>query len=98
MPFAIHITFILLASVLFAALIYMTLYHIIHNFDGESTPSSFPAVSKNLRYRQSSRVINPKRAADIMTIGNLAPLAEAVLIRGRAFNIVIFGIFGVMVS
>ncbi|KAH6989766.1 hypothetical protein BKA56DRAFT_711360 [Ilyonectria sp. MPI-CAGE-AT-0026] len=74
-PFASQNTLILLASVLFAASIYMTLYGIIPSFDKEK--HSFI------------------RAAGIMVIGDLASFGEGVMIRGRAFHIVIFGIFGV---
>ncbi|KAM0324882.1 hypothetical protein ACHAQA_007848 [Verticillium albo-atrum] len=94
MPYAIQNAFILLAPVLYAASIYMTLGRVIRSVHGEAYSI--------IRARWLTRIfvtgdvlalMTQSGASGLMVMDNMAHIGEIIIVGGLAFHIIIFGIF-----
>lgn len=94
MPYVIQNTFILLAPVLFAASIYMSLKKIIYSVYGEKYSIIRPTLLTKLFVSGDVLTLMVQGgAAGMMIVSSLASLAEKIVIAGLVLSILMFGLF-----
>lgn len=94
MPFVIQQNYILLAPVLFAASIYMTLGRIIRSVNGEKYSLVSPKrLTRSFVSGDILALAVQGGAAGLMVVSQFAKLAQGILIAGLVLQILFFGLF-----
>ncbi len=94
MPFAIQNSMILLAPVLFAASIYMTLGRVVRAIKGEKHSVIRPGwLTKLFVTGDILSLAIQGSAAGLMIIRDIAKIGQGLVIAGLVFQIIIFGLF-----
>lgn len=94
MPFAIQNALILLAPVLFAASIYMTLSRVIRSVGGERHSIFRPLwLTRIFVTGDILAMVIQSGASGMMVVSSMAAIGEGVVVGGLAFHIVVFGVF-----
>ena len=94
MPFAIQNSMILLAPVLFAASVYMTLGRVVRAVKGERHSVIRPDwLTKLFVTGDILSLAVQGSAAGLMIISELAKIGQGLIIAGLVFQIIIFGLF-----
>lgn len=94
MPFAAQNTMILLAPVLFAASIYMTLGRVIQTVDGAKHSIIRPSrLTKLFVTGDILSLVIQGSAAGLMIISRFAKVGQGIVVAGLVIQIIIFGIF-----
>lgn len=96
MPFVMQQNNILLAPVLYAASIYMTLGRVIRQLDGDRHSIVRPTwLTKIFLAGDFTALAIQGSAAGLMVVAEYAKLAQGLAIAGLIFHIIMFGIFGI---
>ncbi|KAF3347321.1 hypothetical protein VD0002_g6880 [Verticillium dahliae] len=94
MPYAIQNGLILLAPVLYAASIYMTLGRVIRSVHGEASSVFKPRNLKRIFVTGDVLALaSQSGAAGLMVMDDLARIGEMVIVGGLAFHLCVFGLF-----
>lgn len=94
MPYAIQSAFILLAPILFAASIYMTLSRVIRSVSGEKHAIVRPLWLTRIFVTGDIIALTIQSGASgMMVVSDLASFGEGIVIGGLAFHIIIFWCF-----
>lgn len=94
MPYVIQNMFILLAPILFAASIYMTLSRIIIRLRGERfSPIRTSRLTKIFVTGDITALLVQGGAGGMMVVNSLANIGQTIIIVGLVFHVCIFGIF-----
>jgi hypothetical protein len=94
MPFAVQNMMILLAPVLFAASIYMTLGRVIRHVDGEKhSMVRLKWLTKLFVTGDIFCLVVQGGAAGLMIVSELAKIGQGIVVAGLVIQILIFGLF-----
>lgn len=94
MPYAVQNALILLAPVLFAASVYMTLSRVIRAVGGERHSLLRPALLTRVFVAGDVVAMSVQSgAAGLMVVSELASVGQGIVVAGLAFHVVVFGVF-----